>query len=193
MEQKQVGVPVDQAAPMLEHTLIDMLSDMRSRAHVAASLAERIALTRDIALFSLALYSMGRGYDLSFTLGSNILKLPSSRGLIFNFQFGKTLRASSEAAAVLADRDCPVICPFRAVTAYVSAAQRMGWDLTAGHLFPVVSAGGGRGTLPLPAARMTAALQAHLRAAELPSCFTMHSFRVGGALGKSLAGTDGGG
>lgn len=36
---------------------------------------------------------------------------------------------------------------------------------------------------------MTAALQGHLRTAELPSLFTMHSFRVGISLGKSLAGT----
>ena len=90
---------------------------------------------------------------------------------------------------VLADRDCPVVCPLRAVTAFISAAQRMWWDSTAGHLFPVVTAGGGRGNLPLPAARMTSALQAHLRAVELPSHFTVHSFREGGALSKSLAGT----
>ena len=130
---------------MLEHTLIDLLSDMRSRVKVTASLTERISLTRDIALFSLAFYSMRRGYDLSFTLGSQILKLPNSRGLIFNFQFGKTLRASNEAVVVLADRGFPAICAFRAVTAYISAAQRMGWDLNAGHLFPVVTAGSGPG------------------------------------------------
>ena len=153
-DQKQVWVAVNQAAPMLEHTLIDLLSDMRSRVKVTASLTERISLTRDIALFSLAFYSMRRGYDLSFTLGSQILKLPNSRSLIFNFQFGKMLRASSEAVVVLADRDCPAVCAFRAVMAYISAAQRMVWDLTTGHLFPVVTAGGDRGNLPLPAARM---------------------------------------
>ena len=49
-EQKQVGIQVNQAAPMLEHTLINLLSDMRLRAQVASSLAERILLTRDIAL-----------------------------------------------------------------------------------------------------------------------------------------------
>ena len=103
--QKQVGVPVNRAAPMLKHTFIDLLSDMRSRAQVSASLAERIALTRDIALFFLALYSIRRGYDLSFTLGSQILKLSKSRGLTFNFQFSETLRASSEAVVVLTDRD----------------------------------------------------------------------------------------
>ena len=54
---------------------------------------------------------------------------------------------------------------------------------------PVVTAEGGQGSLPLPAARVTTALQAHLRAAGLPNHFTMHSFRVGGSLSKSLAGT----
>ena len=64
----------------MEHTLIDQLRDMCSRAQVAASLAELISRTRDIALFSLAFYSMRRDCDLSFTLGSQILKLPNSRG-----------------------------------------------------------------------------------------------------------------
>ena len=61
-------------------------------------------------------------------------------------------------------------------------------DLTAGHLFFVVTAEGGHGSLPLSAARATA-LQSHLRAAGLLSQFTMHSFRVGGSLSKFLAGT----
>ena len=78
---------------------------------------------------------------------------------------------------MLADLDCPAVCAFRAVTAYwyISSAQWMGWDLTAGHLFPVVTAEGGRGSLPLPAARMTTALQGHLQAAGQPSHFKMPS------------------
>ena len=125
-----------------------------------------------------------RTFDLSFTLGSQILKLPKSRGLTFNLQFGKMLRASNEAVVVLAYRDCPAVCAFRAVAAYISAAQRMGWDLTTGHPFPVITAQGGRSSLPLSATRIMTAFQGHLRAAELPSHFTMHSFRVGGSLSK---------
>ena len=41
----------------------------------------------------------------------------------------------------------------------------------------------------MSAQRMTAALQGHLRMAGLPDHFTMHSFRVGGSVTKSLAGT----
>ena len=98
---------------------------------------------------------------------------------------GKMFRASSEAVVVLADRDCPAVCAFQAVTAYISATQRMWWDFTAGHLFPVVTAEGGRGSLRSPYDD----LQGHLRAAGLPSRFTMHSIRVGGSRSKSLAGT----
>ena len=65
---------------MLKHTLIDLLSDMRSRAQVGGertqvvgSLAGRIYVTRCIALYSLVFYSMRRGYDLSFTTGLHIL------------------------------------------------------------------------------------------------------------------------
>ena len=35
-EQNQVGVQVNQGAPMLEHTLIGLLRDMRSRAQAAS-------------------------------------------------------------------------------------------------------------------------------------------------------------
>ena len=56
---------------------------MRSRAQVVASLVERISLTRDIALFSLASYLIRRGYDFSFTLSSQTLKLPKFQGSDF--------------------------------------------------------------------------------------------------------------
>ena len=52
-EQKQVGVPVKQAAPMPSHTLAQLLQSMRTRAQLAESLSQRIAITRDIDLFSL--------------------------------------------------------------------------------------------------------------------------------------------
>ena len=61
VSEEQVGVQVNQAAPPLEHTLIDLLSDMRSRTQVASSMAERISLPRDTALRYLVFYSMRRG------------------------------------------------------------------------------------------------------------------------------------
>ena len=90
---------------------------------------------------------------------------------------------------MLADRVCPETCASRAFTVYRSAAQRTGWDGTVGHIFPVATMEGGRGSRPLSAARVTASLQTHLREAGLPDHFTMHSFRVGGSLIRFLAWT----
>ena len=62
--QKQVGVPVKQAAPLLTHDFARLLQDLRQRAQSAGSMSARIEITRGIALFSLVFESMRRGYDL---------------------------------------------------------------------------------------------------------------------------------
>ena len=74
---------------MLSHALAQLLQSMRVRAQLADSLSQRVAITRDIALYSLAFYSMRRGFDLSFTLGSQVLRLPGSAGSVFNSHFGR--------------------------------------------------------------------------------------------------------
>lgn len=190
--QRQAGVSQNQAPPLLSHVLLPLLENMHARCTVAATVTEGMEIMRDVALFALAFYSCRRGFDISNTLGSQVVRLPDDKGLIINFQFGKTLRDSKEAVVVLADPQNPGTCAFRAITAYITAAQGVGWDLSEGHLFPsvqVTSPDGLRGAMPLTAPQMTTALQAHLRKASLPVHFTMHSFRVGGSLSKSLAGT----
>ena len=146
-EQKTVGVPVRQAAPILSHTLAQLLQSMRVSAHFAGTLSQHIANTCDIAIFTLSFYSMKRGFDFSSTLASRVLRLPESAGLAFNFLFGKTLRRSVEAVVVLADAYNAQTCAFRGVTEYISAVLALRWDLTAGHLFPVVECDGERGSV----------------------------------------------
>ena len=70
---------------------------------------------------------MRRGYDVSFTVGSQVLRLPESAGHILNFQFGKTLRRSAEVVVVLADKESSQTRAFRGVMEYISAAQSAGW------------------------------------------------------------------
>ena len=50
-----------------------------------------------------------------------------------------------------------------AASEYILTALAIGWNLSAGHLFPVEELNGEWGTVALTAPRMTAALQAHLR------------------------------
>ncbi|CAN0412780.1 unnamed protein product [Hapterophycus canaliculatus] len=118
---------------------------MRARTHLSSSQKERISLTRDIALYALTSYSTRRDVDVSFTLGSQALRLPDSRGLVANFHFGECVRQSYDAVVVLADAEYPQICAFLAITEYISAARTIGWDLASGHLFLAVSSNGGRG------------------------------------------------
>ena len=66
VEQKPVGVPVTQADPML--------------AYLVQSLAQRITITNDIAvLYSPVFIPMRQGHDISFTKGSQVLRLLESR------------------------------------------------------------------------------------------------------------------
>ena len=62
-EQKRNGTPVLQAAPMLAHRLEALVDHVPMRAQLSQSVWERISLARDIASFSLAFYTMRRGFD----------------------------------------------------------------------------------------------------------------------------------
>ena len=54
------------------------------RGHLEALVSERISITRGMsALYTLAFYPMRRGFDLSFTLESQLLRLPELAGQIF--------------------------------------------------------------------------------------------------------------
>ena len=137
---EQGGVEVKQAAPLLLDTLAKLLANMRIRAMRAESLAESLSITRDVALFSLAFYTMKRGFDISNTLGSQLLRLPGSAGWIVNFQFGKTTRVPKGAKVVVADPDSEVSCPLLAVEAYLDAIASCGWNF---HGTPVPRGIGG--------------------------------------------------
>ena len=102
-----MGVPVEQAAAIISHTSAQFLQSMRVPAQLAESSFQPIAITRDIALFSLAFHSKRRGFDLSFTLASRVLQLLESAGLFFNFLLGKTSQKSVESVVVVADADNP--------------------------------------------------------------------------------------
>lgn len=77
-------------------------------------------------------------------------------------------------------RLCLEICAYNARSRSTSRLLMtvMGpYDRTLGHLFPVVTLAGQRGSLPLMAARRTDVLRGHLRRAS-PVPFTMHGVGV---------------
>ena len=173
-----VGVTVNQARPMLAPLLTQLIRYMRRTANGLPTPSERVARRRDIALYVVAFHTAQRGFDLSCALTAQVLKLPDREGLIFNLHFGKSLRDSSHAIVVRRDRECPDLCPGRAIEEFVGVTKGMGWAPKEGYLFPEVNVDGSRGGNKLAAATMTANLQAVIKLAGLDEGrnYTMHSF-----------------
>ena len=191
VEQRRVGVIVQQARAMLSPVLLEVVRYLRRSARQLTTVRARVERSRDIALFVTAFHTAQRGFDLSHALAAQVLSLPKGEGLIFNFHFGKTLRSSSHAVVARRDRDCNELCPVRAVQEFALVTKHAGWPPREGYLFPQVDPDGSRGSSPWTAHDMSSRLQAAVSAAGLADGrkYSMHSFRVGGAVSQALAGT----
>ena len=193
-EQKRAGVRVKQAPALLSSHLRALIIPMRARLCCTEDPYTRVLLARDIALFKIAFRTTKRGDELSRTLIQRILRLPNECGLLFNFQWGKTLRSGADHLLTVSyDQQCWTTCPVRAVEQFVATGTASGWDMTKGYLFPTISPGksGGlpvRGSRPISAPQMTTALKAYAVAAGERGEYSMHSFRSGGAISQALAG-----
>ena len=195
-EEKKAGVEVSQAPAMLHSHLTAIIAHMIFHIRCTQDPYDRVVIARDIALFTVAFNTLKRGDGLSRTLIQRILRLPNERGLLFNFQWGKTMRDGADhLMTVEYDTKRMPTCPIRAAEQYIAVGTALGWNITQGHLFPRISrrprtGAPIRGKTPISAPDMKKALKVHARNAGDRTAFTMHSFRSGGALTRALAGED---
>ena len=91
-EQLRAGVTPKQATPILRPDLQNLMRDMHTCLLCPARPVDRLAYARDMALFAITFRTGSRGSDLAKLLAAQILRLPSSQGIVLNFQFTKTLR-----------------------------------------------------------------------------------------------------
>ena len=192
-EQRQAGVLVKQAPTILRSHLAQILLPTRTQLQSTTSDVGRITLAWDIAFFAVAFSTTKRGAELTATLIQRILRLPNKSGLTFNFQYGKTQRdGDNHILTVPYDEGYVATCPVRAVTQLIDIDKGIGWDMAGGYLFSEISCGRNgkaiRGSLPISAAKMSAALKKYAQAAGETQEFSLHSFRSGGALTRALAG-----
>ena len=90
----------------------------------------------DIAFLAVAFSTTKRGAELTNTLIRRVLRLPNKSGLLFNFQWGKTLRDGADhLISVPDDEKYVAVCPVRAVEKWIAVGQAAGWDMTSGYLF----------------------------------------------------------
>ena len=192
-EHKQAGVLVKQAPTILRSRLAQILLLIRTQLQITTSDIDRVTLARDIAFFAVAFSTTKRGAELTAALIQRVLRLPNKSGLMFNFPYGKTQRDGAvHILAVPYDGDYVAVCPVRAVTQLIDIGKGVGWDMTGGYLFSEISCGRDgkaiRGSLPISAAKMSAALKKYAQAAGETQEFSLHSFRSGGAPTQTLAG-----
>lgn len=134
-----------------------------------------------------------RGAESTSTLIQRVLRLPKKSGLMFNFQWGKTLRSGADHFIIVPyDEKYVAVCPVRAVEQWITVGRAAGWDMTSGHLFFEISAKKNgkptKGSLPISAAKMSAKLKEYAREARETQYFSLHSFRSGGPISRALAG-----
>ena len=183
-EQKQAGVLVKQAPAILHGHLEIIVRSMRSKLQSTVFILERVTLARDIAFLAVAFSTTKMGIELTNTLIQRVLRLSNESGLLFNFQWGKTLRDGADhSTSVPYDEKYVTVCPVRADEQRIAVGQAAGWDMTSGYLFFEISKGpNGRPvkrSLPILTTKMSTKLKEYARAA---------GERCGGAISRALAG-----
>ena len=162
-EQKQAGVLVKQAPTLLRGHLREIVCPLQARLQRATSTLNTLLLARNIALFTVAFSTTTRGDELTWTLMQRILRLPNRSGLMFTFQWGKTLRDGSDHLITGPyGEECVATCPVRTVEQLVEVGRYAGRDMSKGCLFQTITRRGEtlvRGSEPISAKQMTAILK----------------------------------
>ena len=84
-EQLRAGVTHKQATPILRPDLQNLMRDMHTCLLSAVQPVDGLASARDMALFAIAFCTGSRGSDLAKLLAAQVLRLPSSQGIVPKF------------------------------------------------------------------------------------------------------------
>jgi hypothetical protein len=200
IEQLRAGVQVKQAVPLSLAKLRSLVMGLWSEMPPLSPL-ERLCLYRDIACYTLMFATMTRGLQACSTLASSFTWMPARAGILMNYCYGKTLR-SGKVHAIGISRlflDGPVVgepdpaCPIWAMESYHRVSISMGHSLHQGYLFPAF-ASSRRSSAPATTQRpvgvglMAERFHFALFRFALLGGETLHSFRGGGAIERTLSG-----
>ena len=126
-EQKKAGTEVSQDPALFQSHVATITAHMTLRIRCTQDLYDRIVLARDIVLLTVEFSATKRGDGLSHTLIQRILRLPDECGLLFNFQWGKTMRDGVDhLMTVEYDTKYMTTCSIRAVGQYIALEAALG-------------------------------------------------------------------
>jgi hypothetical protein len=188
-EQAQVLVKPQQAKPMFIDKLVRLSAHITNKMTVDdIAPLQKFILARDQAYFKAQLFSGDRPGDLGLVLTQEILRFPKDDGLLFNHQFGKTLRGDSH--NIFGIRRCANsdICPVRGIEVYMAIANDLEIDLRDGYLFRPTNAQGFIVNSPLTSDTVNSRLKSYLVDMGEYDGETAHGFRAGCAITLALTG-----
>ena len=126
-EQLRAGVTPKEATPILRPDLKHLMPDIHTCLLCAAQVVGRLAYARDMVLFAEAFRTASDGSDFIKLLAAQVLRLPSSQGLVLDFRFAEILRDGAAHASLLAaENDMPETCAVAAMIRYAQTADSYG-------------------------------------------------------------------
>ena len=116
------------------------------------------------------------------------MRFPNDDGLLFNHQFGKTLRGDNE--NIFGVKRCAnvAICPVAGIERYLMTAENLGVELRDGYLFRPSNTQGFIVNTPLTSDTANARLKSYLLEINEYQGETAHGFRAGCAITLALTG-----
>ena len=191
-EQLQARITPNQASPLFSHTIDQLLVFMNSEAGKSVTFQDWIQLfliLRTKALILMDLYALKRPTELGATRVEGIIRFPDNSGFLFNYQWGKTLRAGDAHVFGIRRLQDKSKCPISALEDYLKVMKLLKLTLSEGFLFRPVRSGIVENR-PLTRKQMNSDLKFWLEKAGLFQGETFFSIRTAGAIQLFLEGSD---
>lgn len=193
-EQARAGVTQKQADLLMREDVVKLLQRMSAwLMNPTLSQDERYEMMRDMAFIAVVCATGKRCDDLTNLLISQMVRFPDGKGIMFGFQFGKTLRDGSRHMFGLRQDDItPEICTVRLMDDLDEFASKVGIKREGNRFFTKIK-NGKRILEKIPTDYMTERLRKHMKRAGMEVdqgrlSVSIHSLRSGGPLTKMLEG-----
>jgi len=193
-EQAKAGVTQRQAALLMKEDVVKLLQRMSAwLMDPSLTIDERYEMMRDMAFIAVVCATGKRCDDLANLLISQMVRFPDGKGIMFGFQFGKTLRDGSRHMFGLKPDDVtPEICTVRLMDDLDEFTTTMGIPRQGNRFFTKIK-DGRRILANIPTDYMTDRLRKYMKRADMKVdqgrlAVSIHSLRAGGPLTKMLEG-----
>eukprot|EP00732_Lithocolla_globosa_P002498 Lithocolla_globosa_v1_NODE_1656_length_2412_cov_443.264831.p1 type:complete len:305 gc:universal NODE_1656_length_2412_cov_443.264831:384-1298(+) len=180
-QKKAVPFFLDKLQRLMSFLTVKVVSD-------DLSVFEILLIRSDMTLYTIGHVYGRRGGDIRHIETNSMAFLPNNRVMIFNLDWGKTLRdGSAETFAIERDDEDPIMDPIFQVEALKRAATAANVDMSTGYLFRNHSATGSSEEM-MVVSTYTERLKKYLIEMGEFEGETLHSFRSEAALEKAFAG-----